>query len=122
MSTDIGLFILRVAAGASLLVGHGLPKLKNFTGTVKWFQSERFPLVFLSATALIAAEVLGSIMLILGIYVQYVAWIIAFAMLVATLYDLRKGKSWDGGVEPPFLFLIIMMLLGFAGGGAWTLG
>ena len=114
-----GLFILRVGTGAAILT-HGVPKLKNFAGTTAWIKTQGIPLPVLSTAALVAAETLGAIMLILGVLVHYVGAILTFSMLIATLSHLRKNEGWKA-TESAAVFCIICLTLSIAGAGAWAL-
>lgn len=120
MNTDIALFLLRVIAGAALIT-HGWPKLRHFASTMKWLQSEGFPLVFISTCLVILAELVGAIMLILGVYVQYAAAIIAGNFVIVVLYHIKKKQPFKGEMEKGLLFFAIALTLAIAGGGAWTL-
>lgn len=119
MNTDIALFILRVFTGISLLY-HGIPKLKNFKGTMVWLKGEGFPLPLLSTIGVSFTETFGGLFLILGIFVPYVATLVAFTMLVATFFHFKKGQGWKGA-EPAATLFIIAVVLAIAGAGSWTL-
>jgi len=119
MNTDIALFILRVITGLALLT-HGWPKFKGFVGTMKWLQSEGFPLPLISTCLVVLAEFFGAILLILGVYVQYVAAFIALNFVVVILYHLKKKQGWKA-MEMAVLYLAIAVTLALAGAGAWAL-
>ena len=120
MNADIALFLLRIMAGISFLV-HGWPKLANWKGTFEWLMKEKFPLPLISTLGVCLGEVFGGTLLILGIGVQYVAWLLAFIMLVATFYKYKKDKSYVGTAELPALLFVICIALAIAGGGAWQI-
>lgn len=119
MNTDLALFVLRVAAGAMLLT-HGIPKLVHFTNTIKWIRSQGIPLPFISTIGVTAAETIGALLIILGVYTQWVALIIAGSMAVAVLTHLRAKNTFKQ-MEDAALYLVIFVVLASAGGGAWTL-
>lgn len=119
MNADLGLFILRVAAGAMLLT-HGLPKLMHFPNTVKWIRSQGIPLPFLGTIAVTAAETIGALMIILGVQVQWVALILVGSMTVAIITHLRAKETFKQ-MEDAALYWAIFLALAIAGGGAWTL-
>lgn len=118
MNTEIALFLLRIMAGASF-IAHGWPKLSNWKGTFKWLLEEKFPLPLISTTAICLAEVFGGALILLGIGVRYLSWLLAFIMLVATFYKLRKDRSYVGTAELPALLFVICIALAIAGDGAW---
>ena len=119
MNTDLALFILRVAAGAMLLT-HGIPKLMHFTNTVKWIHSQKIPLPILSTIGVTAAETMGAVLIILGVYTQWTAAIIAGSMTVAVLTHLRAKDTFKQ-MEDAALYLLVYLVIAIAGGGAWTL-
>ncbi len=120
MSTDIALFVLRVVAGAVVLV-HGWPKLQNFQGTLQWLMKEGFPLPLLSTLALSVTETFLAVFLILGILTKVAAVFIGLAMLVATGYHIKKGNKFKGDIEVTLLLLTIMVTILLAGGGSWQI-
>jgi putative oxidoreductase len=119
MNTDLALFILRVAAGAMLLT-HGIPKLMHFKNTVKWIRSQGIPLPLLGTIGVTAAETIGAVLIILGVYTQWVALIITGSMTVAVLTHLRAKETFKQ-MEDAALYLVIFLVLAIAGGGAWAL-
>lgn len=118
MNTDLALFVLRVAAGAMLLT-HGIPKLLHFPKTVQWIRSQGIPVPFLSSAAVTAAETLGALLIILGVFTQWVALALVFSMSVAVLTHLKAKESFKQ-MEDAALYLAIFLTLAIAGGGAWT--
>jgi putative oxidoreductase len=119
MNTDLALFVLRIVAGAALLT-HGVPKLLNFSGTVKWLRSENFPLPLLSAAGLVGAETLGSLLIIIGAYTQWAALVVAASMTVAVIFHLKKRDSWKE-TEAAFLYALVFLVIAIAGAGAWKI-
>lgn len=119
MTTELGLFVLRVAAGAMLLT-HGIPKLLHFKKTLAWIRSEKLPLPLLSTIGVTTAETIGAVLVILGVYTQIVASVIAGTMLVAVYTHLRKQETFKQ-MEDAALYLVIFLALAIAGGGAWAL-
>lgn len=117
-NTDLALFLLRIIAGITFLY-HGWPKLANFRGTVAWLGKEKFPVPFLAAAGVSIVETFGGVFLLLGILVQPVGILLALNMLVATIYDLRKGQGWKPAEHAATLFVIALVLV-LAGGGAWS--
>lgn len=82
-----GMTIVRIPAGI-IYLGHGLPKTgwigeRTFEGTVKFVGSLGFPMPSLFAGLVTAAEVLGGLFLILGLFTRFSALTQVIAMLVA---------------------------------------
>jgi putative oxidoreductase len=119
VNADLGLFILRVAAGAMLLT-HGIRKLTDFSGTIRWLRNEGFPAPVLAGIAVTAAETIGALAVILGLWTRWAALIIAGSMLIAVLFHRKKRDPWNG-MEDAALYLVVFVTLAIAGGGAWTL-
>lgn len=104
-----GATLLRVSLGVIFLVHSAYLKVVVFTvpGTVGFFESLGLP--GLSAYAVIAAEIVGSVFLILGIKVREVALILAAISLGATWAHWNFGwlfTNAGGGWEYP-LFLAV---------------
>ena len=96
-----GMTIMRIPVGI-IYMGHGLPKTgwigeRTFDGTVKFVGSIGFPLPTLFAGLLTAAEVLGGLLLILGLLTRASAITQIIAMLVAVFL-----VHWDNGIMGMF--------------------
>lgn len=111
--------LLRVCMGA-LFVAHGLLKVFVFTvpGTVAYFQSIGYPGAL--AYVVIAAEILGGIMLILGILPRLVALALIPIMIGATLQHVPNGWLFSapkGGWEFPALWTMLLLVQALLGSG-----
>ncbi len=118
-----GALVLRVALGM-LALAHGLTKLLVFTpaGTVGFFASLGYP-AFVAWFAM-AAETLGGVALILGVYARVVAVIQLPILLGATLVHLPNGwmfASPNGGFEFPLFWAVALLALALIGPGAHAL-
>jgi putative oxidoreductase len=103
-----GILLLRVALGVMFLA-HGLTKLLVFTpaGTAGFFESIGFP-GFL-AYPVIAFEVIGGLLLVLGVYARWVAAAAVVQLFVASTVHFGNGWGFsnpNGGWEYP-IFLTI---------------
>ena len=123
--SSLGLFVLRVGAGAMMLVGHGWPKLANFSAI-----AEKFPNVLglgstVSLTLATTAEVLCAALLIVGLATRLAALPLVMTMGVAAFWA-HGGHPWFQGVppvaskEPALLYLIPFVALLFTGGGRYS--
>jgi putative oxidoreductase len=119
MNTAIALTLLRIFAGTSFIY-HGWPKMANWKQTFQWLMKEKFPLPVLCTIILVVSEVIGGILLIIGIFTQYVAAVLALIMLVAVGYHLKKNEGWKA-TELAFVLMGVCIALAIAGGGAWQL-
>ncbi len=119
-----GLFGLRVVAGA-LFLAHAALKIFVFTpaGTAMFFESVGAPGFVAYLT--IAAEVLGGLALILGVYARPVALGLSVILLgsIITVHG-RNGFFFDapkGGWEYPAFWIATLLALALAGDGAFAL-
>ncbi|HEV8016425.1 MAG TPA: DoxX family protein [Stellaceae bacterium] len=113
------LSIVRILLGL-IYLQHGLSKHFGFPGP----QPANFQIVSMVGAAG-AIEIVGSAMLILGLYTRWVALIISGEMFVAYfIYANRMAKGFfpllnGGELEATFcLFFFVFFLVG---GGEWTL-
>ncbi|MEK7516647.1 MAG: DoxX family protein [Patescibacteria group bacterium] len=117
---DVALLMLRVAVGVKFLL-HGVPKLKKFPAIVEMVKGVPFfrlaPKPF--AAALVATEVLGGILLILGFFTPIVAALQAFVMLVAAMMNVRWKNWMEFGVNVVLYANSVAFVL--LGAGAYSL-
>ena len=118
--TQLGIAVLRVSLGV-MWIAHALLKLLVFTlpGTAHYFASIGFP-GFL-AYPVFAAELLGGITLLLGIYARQTALALVPVMAVAAWVHLPNGwvhTSTGGGWEYPVFLIAASISLWLLGDGA----
>lgn len=119
-STQLGITVLRVSLGV-MWIAHALLKLFVFTlpGTAQFFVTIGFP-GFL-AYPVFAAELLGGIALLLGIYARQVALALVPVMVAAAWVHLPNGwlhTSTGGGWEYPAFLIAASIALWLLGDGA----
>lgn len=130
-TASIGILALRVMIGLMMLVGHGIPKIQNFdTYSEKFYVPDFFPLKYMSPPvslmACIGAELGASILIILGFVTRPAAFLLGFSMVVAA-FAVHGGAVWFMGPgvtvskEPALLYLIPLIAIILAGGGAFSL-
>lgn len=119
---DVAPLFLRVATGAVFL-GHGWQKLGQGVPAVALFLGGLgFPAPELFAVLLIAAEVGGGALLILGAYTHWAAKATAFVALVALLtVHLKNGFMGPGGFEFILVLLAASVSLMITGAGKYSL-
>ncbi len=117
--------LLRASLGL-LFLAHGLLKVAVFTlpGTAQFFESVGLP--GFMAYVVTPMEILGGLLLILGIYTRWVALVLFPILLVAT-FRVHGGSGWlftneGGGWEFPAFFAIATLVQFLLGDGAYALG
>jgi putative oxidoreductase len=123
LNLDLALLLLRLALAAVLLY-HGLPKLMNFGATVGAFQSMNVPAPGVTAPFAVFVEVVGGILILLGVAVDLAGILVAIEMLGAiALVHWSNGFDFTkGGWEHPFTVLIMGLALALAGPGGFAVG
>ncbi|HYE52923.1 MAG TPA: DoxX family protein [Azospirillaceae bacterium] len=119
-----GAFLLRVSMGVMLLA-HGLVlKVMTYTpaGTAQYFESIGYPGFF--AYLVIAAEILGGLALIAGLFTRLVSLALVPVMIGATLE--HAGNNWvfsaeGGGWEFPVFWTATLLAQALLGDGAYGL-
>lgn len=123
LNHDVALLVLRVALAAVLLY-HGLPKIMNFGATVGGFQSMNIPAPTLTAAFAVLSEVVGGILILLGVAVDLAGVLVIIDMLGA-IFTVHWANGFDftkGGWEHPFTVLAMALALALAGPGDYSVG
>jgi putative oxidoreductase len=112
--------VLRLALGA-MFVAHGLVKLLVLTpaGTAQFFASVGFP--GWTAYPVMAAEIFGGVMLVLGVYARWVAAVMTIELLAASSVHFANGWQFaaqGGGWEYPVFLAATSFALALLGDGA----
>lgn len=99
--------LVRVVAGLIFLIA-GIGKLMNGTGkTAGFFSSLGIPLPEVAAVLVIVVEIVGGLMLILGLYTWIAASLLSIVMIVAILL-VHIQNGWSD-VRYPLLLLLVTM-------------
>jgi putative oxidoreductase len=129
-NVDLGLLILRVGVGASMLILHGWGKLAG--GAEMWARvggaMANLGITFLPTMwgfLAALAESVGSLLLVLGVVTRPAAAMLAFTMLVATLSHLNMPPSepragWMGASHAVKLLCVYLALV-FTGPGKYSI-
>lgn len=116
---SFAMFILRVGAGALMLVNHGLDKLMHFSQKAGAF-ADPFGIGSTASLALtVFAEFFCSIFIILGLFTRLAALPLVINMAVA-LFIAHKGEFFGKG-ESAGLYLIVFFAILIAGPGRASL-
>jgi putative oxidoreductase len=116
--------LLRVSLGV-MFIAHALLKILVFTlpGTAQFFASVGFPAWL--AYAVVAAELIGGILLIAGVYSRWVALALVPVLLGAA--SVHWGNGWlftatNGGWEYPVFLAAAALVQALLGDGKYALG
>jgi putative oxidoreductase len=123
LNLDLALLILRLTLAAILLY-HGIPKLMNFGATIGAFQGMNIPAPSVSAPFAIFVEVVGGILILLGVAVD-LAGILVIIEMIGAIAFVHWSNGFDftkGGWEHPFTVLAIALALALAGPGGYAVG
>jgi putative oxidoreductase len=118
-----GVALLRASLGV-MWSAHALLKLFVFTlpGTAQFFESVGYPGVL--AYPVFAAELLGGLAILFGLYARQVSLALVPVMVAAAWVHLGNGwvfTSQGGGWEYPVFLAVASLALWLAGDGAWAL-
>jgi len=118
-----GVALLRISLGV-MWMAHALLKWLVFTlpGTAQFFASVGFPGVL--AYPVFAAELLGGLAIVLGLYARQVS--LALAPVMAVAASVHFGNGWvhtsqGGGWEYPVFLTVASVALWLSGDGAFAL-
>ena len=122
-AATLGLTLLRVVLGVTLFL-HGWQKVTEWTvaGTQASFAGMGIPMAELAAPVAAVVELVGGILLVLGLGTRVAAALAALVMLGAlVLVHLPAGFfAADGGVEFVLLLAAAAALFALAGPGRWS--
>jgi putative oxidoreductase len=116
--TDRMLSILRIIT-ALLFLQHGLAKYFGFPHVAAFDNLKLFSLVGLAG----AIEIIGSLLLLAGLFTRPAAFIMSGEMAVAYFMSHAPRGFFPilNGGELAVLFCFVFLFFAIAGGGAWSL-
>lgn len=124
---SIGIAFLRITVGLMMLVGHGIPKIQQFSDKKDVFPvPDIFPLKYMSSSvslsATITAEALCALFIILGLATRPAAFILGFTMVVAA-FEIHGSAPWfgPGSKELALMYLLPMIAIILTGAGQFSL-
>ena len=119
----LGTTLLRLIVGVTF-AAHGAQKLVSFgfAGTAGFLGSLGVPMANVMAPVLIATELVGGLLLMLGLLTRYVSIPLIFTMVVAIAsVHLQHGFFAPQGYEFPLLLGVGTLTLALQGSGAFAL-
>lgn len=117
-STDIGLLILRLGVGLPLAFAHGTGKVPPSAGFVEATAGMGFPAPAFFAWAAGLSELVGGLLIALGLATRPSAFFVACTMAVA--FFVRHGADPFADGEKAFLFLVAALVLMVTGAGKYA--
>jgi putative oxidoreductase len=119
--------ILRIALGA-ILIPHGMQKLfgafggMGFAGNAALFDRIGFTPGIFWGTLVGCTELIGGILLVLGLFTRFAAAAVVIFMIVGVKFTSAKGFFWtQGGSEYALLIGFCALFFLIRGGGVWSL-
>lgn len=117
-STDVGLLALRLFTGLALAFAHGLGKFPPSERFIAGVATMGFPVPALFAWAAAGAELIGGILLAIGLFTRPSAFLILATM--ATAGFIRHAPDPFSGKEKALLFGAVALLFLLAGAGRYS--
>ncbi len=116
----VGLFLIRVVVGAIFVV-HGYQKFSGQMDATAMLTNLQFPAPEVFAVILVAAELIGGALLIIGALTHWAAKMLTIVAAVALIVvHLPNGFTGQGGYEFILLILVCCIALMIAGPGRWS--
>ena len=119
LPANAGLTLLRIFAGVSLLMSHGMGKIPPSEGFINGTANIGFPVPTFFAWAAALSESLGGAFLALGLFTRVSSFFIACVMATALLGVHRHDPF--GKQELAFLYFFIAIAHLLMGAGDWSL-
>jgi putative oxidoreductase len=126
---DVAMLIFRVALGVCFVV-HGLGKLGivgpgNMAGFTGWLQSMGLPFAALQARMAMMTEIIGGLLITVGLGTRVAAFFCLMTMLVAVIIGHKGGgyliTNNPPGNEYALNLAILMLVLMLLGAGHYSL-
>lgn len=116
---DAGLLVLRVSVGLMLAFGHGIGKVPPSEGFVNGVANLGFPMPTLFAWGAGLSELVGSLLIAVGLLTRPAALMVAITMGVAAF--LRHAGDPFETKEKALLYLAVAVAILIAGAGRYSL-
>jgi putative oxidoreductase len=121
---SLGLLVLRIVVGA-VFAAHGAQKIFEYTiaGTVGSFSGMGIPLPEIAAPVVAFVELIGGILLVLGLFTRPVGILLAIDMIVALVAVHLPAGLWvgEGGYEFVAVLGAGALALALTGAGRFSL-
>lgn len=122
-STSIGLTALRIVLGV-VFIAHGAQKFaQGIPNVIRGFDGMGVPFADVAAPVVAGLELVGGVLLVLGVATRVVALVLAVDMVVAGLLAHASAGFFaqDGGFEYVLVLAVASLAVAFTGPGRFSL-
>ena len=119
--TNLGLLVMRLWLGSAMFFNHGIEKLTHFKDISPNFADPLGIGQPVSLALVMFAEVVGSVLLIMGLLTRFAALMLVIDLFVAFLMVHQSALSGKNSGELAFIYLSGFMVLLITGGGMISL-
>lgn len=123
-ASSLGLLVLRVVVGF-VFAAHGAQKIFEYTlpGTIGSFAGMGVPLPEIAAPFVAFVELIGGVLLALGLFTRPVGILLAIDMVVALVAVHLPAGLWvgEGGYEFVAVLGVAALALAFTGAGRFSI-
>jgi len=119
--TSMALLVARLWFGLAMLFNHGLDKFAHFKDIVGNFPDPLGLGQEASLVLVVFAEVIGALLLAVGLFTRVAAAVLVIDMFVAFLMVHKTALTGQNSGELAFIYLAGYVLLVIAGGGLFSL-
>lgn len=119
ITTDLSLTLLRLFAGLSLALAHGIKKVPPSSGFIEHTEKLGFPMPEFFAYMAGLSEFAGALLLAFGLFTRPAAFLIAATMFVAAF--INHADDPFGTAEKAYLYLALSLLFMILGSGRFSL-
>lgn len=119
---DVALLLLRVILAYGFF-GPAMQKWSDISAVAAWFASMDYPLPTLNAYVAASTELMGVVLLSVGLIVRYISIPLIFVMVVAiaTVHLAHGFSAGDNGFEIPLYYMLMLFVLVTHGGGRFSI-
>lgn len=98
-------------------------KWQDISSVAEWFKDINIPMPTINAYLSASFEMLGVILLVLGLFTRWITLPLMFIMLVAiyTVHWENGFSAGDNGFEIPLYYMIMLFVLTSFGGGRFSI-
>lgn len=123
LTASFGILVLRVSAGLMMMLGHGIPKLKNYQELTEKFKAPSSLDGFISGPVALmltmGAEIGAAGLLVIGLMTRPAAFIFAFTMVIAA-FDVHAADPFKVK-ELALMYLMAGVVILLSGAGSISL-